>query len=74
MEEVRYKIGDFAKIVEVSIPTLRQWDRTGRLVAHRTKGGKHFGQRYYTDEQIDYVRENFVIAKCPHCGKNILLY
>lgn len=74
MEEVRYKIGEFAKKVNVTPKTLRAWDKSGKLVAQRTEGGEHFGQRYYTEEQVEYVIEKLGTIRCPHCGKKILRY
>lgn len=43
----------FAKKIGVSITTLRRWDNSGRLKAHRTLGG----QRFYTSEDYDNYME-----------------
>lgn len=44
-----YKISQAAKVLGVSQPTLRRWDKAGILVAKRTVTG----YRYYTQEQIE---------------------
>ncbi len=44
-----YKPGEFAKIVNRSVQTLRLWDRSGKLPAKRTQSG----QRYYVDSDIE---------------------
>lgn len=46
--EKRYKPGEFAKLVNRSVPTLRAWDRQGKLQPKRLPGG----HRYYTDEDL----------------------
>jgi predicted site-specific integrase-resolvase len=46
-----YKIGEFAKKVGVTVYTVREWDKDGRLPARKT----HTGHRYYTDEDVDKV-------------------
>lgn len=43
-------VGEFAKAIGVTIKTLRNWDKSGKLKPHhRTVGG----QRVYTEEQIE---------------------
>ncbi len=44
----RYKPGEFAKLVNRSVQTLRAWDKSGKLPAKRTIGG----HRYYTDDDV----------------------
>lgn len=44
-----YTIGEFARLINVTEQTLRNWDESGKLVAHRTLGGGH---RRYTPEQL----------------------
>lgn len=44
-----YTIGEFARLLNVSEQTLRNWDESGKLVAHRTLGGGH---RRYTPAQL----------------------
>ncbi|MEM9923361.1 MAG: IS607 family transposase [Cyanobacteria bacterium P01_D01_bin.50] len=46
--EKRYKPGEFAKLVNRTVGTLRKWDRDGKLVAQRMPSG----HRYYTDEHL----------------------
>lgn len=43
MEKEQITIGEAAKFLEVSIDTLRRWDASGKLKAHRSAGG----HRYY---------------------------
>ena len=42
-----YRIGEFAKMLGVSIKTLQNWDNTGKLKALRTPTN----YRVYSDEQ-----------------------
>lgn len=53
--EKKYKIGEFAEQVGVSVKTLQRWDKSGKLVAHRTITDR----RYYTEKQLDYCLRNF---------------
>lgn len=53
--EKKYKIGEFAEQVGVSVKTLQRWDKAGLLVAHRTVTNR----RYYTEEQLMYCLNNF---------------
>lgn len=47
-----YSVGEFSKLIGVSIKTLQNWDRDGILVANRTPTNR----RYYTDEQLQQYR------------------
>jgi putative resolvase len=47
-----YSTGKAAKLLGVSVRTLQQWDRDGKLKAHRTPNNR----RYYTDAQIKQYR------------------
>ena len=53
--EKKYKIGEFAEQVGVSVKTLQRWDKAGKLVAHRTITDR----RYYTEKQLEYCLNNF---------------
>lgn len=44
-----YSIGEFAKIVGLSVNTLQRWDREGKLVANRTLTN----QRQYNQKHLD---------------------
>ena len=44
-----YKISEFAKLLSISSETLRNWDRSGALKAHRTPTG----HRFYTHKQYE---------------------
>lgn len=53
-------IGEFAKAIGVSEPTLRNWDKSGKLKPHhRTKGNR----RVYTKEQAEEFFNNGEIIK-----------
>lgn len=54
-KQVKYRIGDFASLVGVSTTTLRSWEKEGLLIPQERSEGNH---RYYTDEQLDFVRKN----------------
>ena len=45
-----YSIQEVTKILNVTAQTLRNWDKTGKLIPnHKTVSG----YRYYTEEQIE---------------------
>lgn len=48
-----YSTGKAARLFGVSIRTLQQWDRDGKLKANRTPDNR----RYYTDEQLRHWRK-----------------
>jgi len=50
-----YSIGEFAKLVGVSVATLRRWDRSGILKASR----RPTGHRYYTDADLKVARGQY---------------
>ena len=47
----RYKVGEFAKLLNVTVKTLQNWDKQGTLKAYRTPTN----QRIYTEEQLNQV-------------------
>ena len=47
----RYKVGEFAKVLNVTVKTLQNWDKQGTLKAYRTPTN----QRFYTEEQLNHV-------------------
>lgn len=47
----RYKVGEFAKFLNVTVKTLQNWDKQGTLKAYRTPTN----QRFYTEEQLNHV-------------------
>ena len=51
-----YRISEFAELVGVSTSTLRNWERTGILLPHHKTPT---GYRYYSDEQLNVVFNNF---------------
>lgn len=52
---MEYSIGDFAERINISIPSLRNMHKDGRLVPYRVTKGGH---RVYTEEQaLEYIRQ-----------------
>ena len=47
----RYKVGEFAKLLNITVKTLQNWDKQGTLKAYRTPTN----QRFYTEEQLSQV-------------------
>lgn len=47
----RYKVGEFAKLLNVTVKTLQNWDKQGTLKAYRTPTN----QRFYTEEQLNLI-------------------
>jgi len=45
-----YSIGKFAKAIGISIETLRNWDKQGKLIPDKIKEN---GFRYYSQKQLD---------------------
>ncbi len=53
-----YSIGEFAKKIGVSIQTLRDWDKSGKLKpAYRSKGN----HRYYSEDQLNEFLDKKII-------------
>lgn len=46
-----YKTIEFAKLINVTPQTLRNWEKTGKLIPIKLPGG----QRRYTDEQLKNI-------------------
>ena len=47
----QYKVGQFAKLLNVTVKTLQNWDKQGILKAYRTPTN----QRFYTEEQLNQI-------------------
>lgn len=47
----QYKVGQFAKLLNVTVKTLQNWDKQGTLKAYRTPTN----QRFYTEEQLNQI-------------------
>lgn len=61
MNSSYFTINEAAKLLNVSIDTLRRWDKSGKLKAVRQQKE---GYRYYSKEAIDlYLKDIFAIAK-----------
>lgn len=55
----KYKTGEFANLLGVSVKTLQRWDKSGKLIAKRTAGD----HRYYTHSQyLEYIGESVDIS------------
>jgi len=60
-----YSIGEFAKKIGVTIQTLRDWDKSGKLKpAYRSKGN----HRYYSQEQLNEILQKRVPNKRINVG------
>ena len=60
-----YSIGEFAKKIGVSIQTLRDWDKSGKLKpAYRSKGN----HRYYSQEQLNKILQKRATNKRINVG------
>lgn len=57
MEEKLLTIAEAAKILGVSLDTLRRWDKSGKLVAIRKDGGTH---RYYREKDLEIFSSNLM--------------
>lgn len=67
MEIRKYSIGQFAKLINRTEQTLRNWDKSGKLKPSYVD--KETGYRYYTDEQLriyngEKVKEKQVAGYC----------
>ncbi len=49
MEKTIFKPNEFAEIIGVSTKTLKNWDKSGKLVARRTPSN----HKFYTKEDLD---------------------
>lgn len=54
-----FKTGKAAQYLNISIDTLKRWDKNGKLTAHRTTSNR----RYYTQSQLDDFIVNHNLAK-----------
>jgi len=57
MEEKLINIGEAAKMLGVSIDTLRRWDESGKLIAVRKQGGTH---RYYKERDLEIFSSDII--------------
>lgn len=77
IEEVRsmkefMSIGEFASEIGVSESTLRNWDKSGKLVPHhRTKGG----QRVYKDDQAaEFLKPERIVKIQGRKGRDVYYF
>ena len=52
LDEVALPIGEVARLVGVTIPTVRNWDKAGKIRSFRTLGG----QRRFPVSEVDRIR------------------
>lgn len=57
MEEKLLTISEAAKVLGVSIDTLRRWDKSGKLIAIRKAGGTH---RYYAQKDLEIFASDLI--------------
>lgn len=57
MGEELLSISETAKLLGVSIDTLRRWDKSGKLIAIRKDGGTH---RYYTQKDVEIFASDLI--------------
>jgi len=56
-DETLYTIGEAAEAVARSVPTLRRWERDGKVQPSRMEQMGSISVRLYTPEDIKYLRE-----------------
>lgn len=52
LDQVALPIGEVARLTGVTIPTVRNWDRRGKIKSFRTAGG----QRRFPVSEVDRIR------------------
>lgn len=72
MDIRKYSIGQFAKLINRSEQTLRNWDKSGKLKPMYVD--KTTGYRYYTDEQLrlyngEKIKDKAIIGYCRVSSK-----
>lgn len=55
----KYKFKEFSKMTGIPEVTLRYWDNTGKLKAHRTMTNI----RFYSDEHLEYLKQHTKLAE-----------
>ena len=59
MKNNNLNIGEVAKYLDVSIDTLRRWDKNGKLLAKRSEGG----HRFYVETDLElFKNDSFALA------------
>ncbi len=54
MNEKYYKIGEFSKMIRVTVKTLQNWDNLGILVAYRNVTNRRF---YTYSQYLEYLEK-----------------
>lgn len=52
LSQVALPIGEVARLTGVTVPTVRNWDRTGKIKSFRTAGG----QRRFPMSEVERIR------------------
>ncbi|NCP97718.1 IS607 family transposase [archaeon] len=67
--EKLYTLSDVAKLLNVHQDTLRLWDKSGKLVSIRTKGGHRRYKESVVHEMMNIIKEPEVISNviCIYC-------
>jgi excisionase family DNA binding protein len=55
--------GDAAKVADVSVETIRRWDRSGKLAAVRTAGGLRLFERAAVLKVVEARRQHAGLAR-----------
>ena len=61
---MNYSIGQFSKLIDLSAPTLRYYEKEKLLIVHRDKSGR----RFYTTDDIAWI---FFIKNLKDTGMSI---
>lgn len=60
-----YSIGEFARLVGVSVTTLRRWEKSGKLIARRHPSGrKYFDATHLHQLGISATHDKRIVAYC----------
>src|SRR5258708_2390118 len=51
-----FKIGQAAKILNISIDTLRRWEKAGKITSVKTAGGT----RFYSPEELNRIKPDSI--------------
>ena len=54
MNEKYYKIGEFSKMIRVTVKTLQNWDNLGIIVAYRNVTNRRF---YTYSQYLEYLEK-----------------
>ena len=50
-----YTAGEFAKLIGVTTPTLRNWELSGKFIPHhKSPSGRRYYSKYQLEEMLDF--------------------